>query len=233
MFSLRYAKNGLDTDLKARLQRITNKDLIVEDIRRDGKDTVFTIHLRSSKLTKKIIFFIYKENKNTENKIFVIDQQQEDLKEQPNFFQDKQNKLKELMDKEACEVVSNHNKMINEVQQRIKNVTKNVVRDSHEYNEEEGELDIVPKSEKLQTNPTEESTSSHRKKQEIDALQDKLSELRLQKKEFKDFITCMDEMFQKHKSSKTNNSAMNLVYSKFQIECKHLKSALPMYARKN
>ncbi|XP_063404918.1 uncharacterized protein LOC134688289 [Mytilus trossulus] len=224
--------NHTDTNLKARLKRITNEDLIVEDIRHDGKDTFFTVHLRSSKLTKKIIFFIYKENKeneNTENEIFIIDKQQEDLKEQPNFFQDKQNKLKELMDKEACDVVSNHNKMINEVQQRIKNVAKNLVMDSHEYNEE-GELDIVPKIENLHTNFTVESTLSHGTKQEIDALQDKLSELRLQQKEFKDFITCMDEMFQKHKSSK--NSAMK-VYSKFQIECKHLKSALPMYARRN
>ncbi|XP_071134146.1 uncharacterized protein [Mytilus edulis] len=222
-----------DTGLKARLKRITKEDLVVQNTRRDGEDTVFTIQLRSSKLAKKIISSIHKENKNTEDKFFIIDQQQKDVKEQRSFLQNNQIKLKELVDKEACEVVSNHNKMINEVQQRIKNVTEKLGRDSHEYNEEEEDMDIVPGDEKSQTDSIEASNISHRAKQEIDALQDKLTELKLQKKEFKDFITCMDEMLKKHKSSKKSNSAMNLVYSEFQIECKHLKSALPMYARRN
>ncbi|CAC5404664.1 DHX8 [Mytilus coruscus] len=222
-----------NTDLKTRLKRITKEDLVVEDIRRDGKDTVFKLQIRGSKLTKKIISSIHKENKNTEGKISVINQQQKGNKEQPNFSQDKQNKLKELIDEEACKVVSNHNKMISEVQQRINNVTENLGRGSHEYNEEEEELDVVPGGGKSQTNSTEALIVSLHAKQEIDALEDKLSELKLQKKEFKDFFKCMDEMLKKHKSSKKINSAMKLVYSEFQIECKHLTSALPMYARRN
>ncbi|VDI41954.1 ATP-dependent RNA helicase DHX8/PRP22 [Mytilus galloprovincialis] len=183
-----------DADLKARFKHITKEDLVVEHTRRDGEDTVFTIQLRSSKLAKKIISSIHKENKNTEGKIFIIDQQQKDVKEQPSFLQNNKIKLKELVDKEACEVVSNHNKMIREVQRRIKNVTEKLGRDSHEYNEEEEDMDVVPGGEKSQTNSIEASIISHRAKQEIDALQDKLTELKLQKKEFKDFITCMDEM---------------------------------------
>lgn len=215
---------------------IVRDNIVIKNVLSGNGYLVCVVETDSSKKAKDIIFAIHQHNKKSDIKIMVTKHEKPThiVPGKQCLISDEENVLLEIMDTEARTTLSKHNEIITEIISRIQIITDEINIKSFATNEKSNST-VSPFSHDTTDNPLAEDDVKKTllsKQEEIDALHDKRLELELQKKEFKDFTSCINNMLQKVKKSKNLNSALKLIYSEFKVECTHLSSALPMYARR-
>lgn len=201
---------GTADDLNYLLRRVSKVRFPVGDFRREGTNVSCYCEFESSRQFRDALSDFHAYNKTARGREAVRIQVKQQLKPKISDEQLLSEYLYTIAD-EAKIALDKHQEKIREMEERLDEISATI------GSQKKGFISLE---------------DFCKKEEETKAIRFKLKEMNGQKEEYRHFLKCTVEELEKAKVSKNAETILKDIHSAFRVECRRLKSALPMYAKR-